>query len=261
MRILIRTSMWANWAQRLGSLALPLTIVPVLLHREQFLDSTQFVASEAAALLVALLALVAAIGGLARIWVTGDRGWGRAIWGLLLALVCLAPMAWFGYLAWRYPLVPEVVTDFDQPLPLVSARPTPATPAVRAAIAAAFPNARNRSYPVDATQVYSVVLDLVEASGWAVLVTREPQTALGIGNVNAIATTLVGWRSEVAVQVSGTEQGAIVAMESAPLYAFHDFGDNGRRIEDFLGALDDRITQMLRDAPTAEGTLDLGDGG
>jgi hypothetical protein len=142
----------------------------------------------------------------------------------------------------------------------VSARPAPTTPAQRAQIATAFPDARSRSYPVDATQVFSVVLDLVQANGWEVELTREPQDALGIGNVNAVVTTLAGWRSEVAVQVTGTDQGAIVSMESASLYAFHDFGDNGRRIEEFLAALDDRITSMLRDAPTA-GTLDLGDGG
>jgi hypothetical protein len=261
MRILIRTSMWANWAQRLGSLALPLTIVPVLLHREQFVTSDQFAATEVVALAVAAAAIVAAVGGLARIWITGDRGWGRAIRGLLLGLVCLAPIGYCAWLAARYPLVSEVSTDFTTPLPLVAARPTPTDPVHRALVAEAFPNARNRDYPVDATQVFAVVTDLVGERGWEVLITRAPQSGLEVGNVNAVATSLLGWRSEVAIAVTGTPQGATVAMESASLYAFHDFGDNGQRIEEFLAALDTRIAQLLRDAPTAEGTLDLGDGG
>jgi hypothetical protein len=35
MRILIRTSKWAIWARRFGSLALPLAAIPVLMHRER----------------------------------------------------------------------------------------------------------------------------------------------------------------------------------------------------------------------------------
>jgi hypothetical protein len=38
-------------------------------------------------------------------------------------------------------------------------------------------------------------------------------------------------------------------MRSASLHSGPDFGENGRRIEEFLVALDDRVTLMLRDAP------------
>ena len=78
MRILIRTSKWAIWARRFGSLAVPLTVVPVLLHREQFMSSADFAIVESVAAGVAALALILALSAYVRLWITGDRGWGIA---------------------------------------------------------------------------------------------------------------------------------------------------------------------------------------
>ena len=47
MRILIRTSKWAIWARRFGSFAVPLTVIPVFMHREQMIASSDFVIIEA----------------------------------------------------------------------------------------------------------------------------------------------------------------------------------------------------------------------
>lgn len=252
MRILIRTSKWAIWARRLGSLALPVTIVPVFLHREQMIASGDFVVTEAVAAGLAALAVFLALGAFARLWVTGDRGWGRAASGLLFGIACLLPFAWLGYQAVRYPMANEVTTDIAEPLALtsgVSVAPTSA--ALRDRIAEAFPNARTRSYPVDATDMFTIVDNLVSERGWDVRIQRAPPTALDTGQINAIAMTLFGWRDEVAIRVAGTAQGSTIDMRSVPLGGFHDFGENGRRIEEFLLALDQKITLTLRDAPQA----------
>ena len=42
MRILIRTSKWAVWARRFGALALPLALIPVLLHRGRLITQREF---------------------------------------------------------------------------------------------------------------------------------------------------------------------------------------------------------------------------
>lgn len=257
MRILIRTSKWAIWARRLGSLALPMTIIPVLLHREQMVTSSDFAVVEAVAAGIAGLAVLLALGAFARLWVTGDRGWGRAVSGLLFGLVCLAPFGWFGYQALRYPVVNEVTTDVLTPLELTSdVRVAPTDAAMRDRIAATFPNARTRSYPVDATEMFAIVEALVEERDWDVRVRRAPPTALDTGMISAVAMTLVGWRDEVAIRVAGTAQGSTIDMRSVPLGQFHDFGENGRRIEEFLLALDAKITLTLRNAPQAAATGD-----
>lgn len=250
MRILIRTSKWAIWARRFGSLALPLTIIPVLLHREQLIGSTDFAIIEAVAAGVAALAIFLALGAFGRLWLTGDQGWSKAGWGLFFGIVCLLPFAYLGFEATRYPMVNEVTTDVVDPLPLASPiRVAPTSTALREQIDSTFPNVRTRTYPIEATEMFTIVEDLVEARGWDLRTRRAPPTALDVGQINAIAVTLFGWRDEVAIRVAGTAQGSTIDMRSVPLGGFHDFGENGKRIEEFLLALDQKITLTLRDAP------------
>ena len=51
----------------MGSLALPMTIIPVLLHREQMISSADFAVVEAVAAAIALLAVLLALGAFARL--------------------------------------------------------------------------------------------------------------------------------------------------------------------------------------------------
>jgi hypothetical protein len=252
MRILIRTSKLAIWARRFGSFALPLAIVPVFMHRERMLPSSDFQLIELVAIGVAALGLCLALAAFARLWVTGDLGWSKAVTGLLLSLIVLVPAGFLLSLMLRYPAISDVTTDFARPPGLVSqSEAEPVTAAWRPAIEATFPNARNRSYPIEAGQMYSLVASLVGDRGWELRARREPQTPLAEGQINSIATTLLGWRDEVAIRVTGNAAGTTVAMRSTALHASPDFGENGRRVEEFLTALDQRVTEMLRNAPLA----------
>ena len=253
MRILIRTSKWAIWARRLGTFALPLAIIPVFLHRERIISSDDFATIELVAGGFALAALVLALGAFVRLWITGDQGWYRATVGMVFALICLAPMAFVLWLAFHYPSVTDVSTDFARPPALVTVISRIATPEQRAELEAAFPNARTRTYPIAAEQMFDIVEQLGAASGWEPRARRAPTHALDEGDLNAIATTLLGWRDEVAVRVLGTAAGTMIDMRSAAAHSWSDLGENGRRIEAFLLALDQRITLMLRDAPQTAG--------
>lgn len=253
MRILIRTSKSAIWSRRFGSLALPLMVLPVLLHRERLISSADFMIVEAVAMAVAALALVLAVTAFARLWVTGDQGWGKATLGLLFSLICLVPLAVYVWQASNYPAATDITTDFARPPGLVSQGPAQPSAAIdRAAVESAFPNARTRTYPVEASRLFALLNQLVQDRDWEVRTRREPLTPLAEGQINAIATTLLGWRDEVAIRIEGTPEGSVVAMRSAALHGGHDLGSNGRRIEAFLAALDERITTLLRETPTAQ---------
>lgn len=249
MRILIRTSKWAIWARRLGTFALPLAVIPVFLHRERIIGSDDFHIIELVAGGFALIALVLALGAFMRLWVTGDQGWARAAIGLFFSLVCLAPMVFVLWLALRYPSVTDVSTNFGDPPALVTVVAKLATPEQRAELEAAFPNARTRTYPIAAEQMFGIVEQLAAANGWEPRARRAPTHPLDEGDLNGIATTLLGWRDEVSVRVLGTASGTTVDMRSAAAHGWSDLGENGRRIEAFLLALDQRITLLLRDAP------------
>jgi hypothetical protein len=99
--------------------------------------------------------------------------------------------------------------------------------------------------------MFTLVEQLVAERGWDVRSRRVPLNALGTGQLNAVATTLFGWRQEVALRITGSTEGSSVAMRSASLTSFHDFAENGLRIEAFLVDLDNRVTLLLRDAPVA----------
>lgn len=249
MRILVRTSKWAVWSRRIGALALPLAAIPVLLHREHVITSDNFVVIEAIALGLAALAVFAALVAFIRLWITGDRGWGRAIIAMIFGVLCLAPAAWFGYEYLHEPSLPDVTTDFANPPTLVSFIESRFTgPDDRARIEATFPNARSRNYPLTAPQMFDTVSALVDDRGWDVRSTRAPQSELDTGQLNAVVTTALGFRQEVSIRISGNSDGTTIAMRSASLANFPDFGENGQRVEAFLLDLDNQVTMMLRDA-------------
>lgn len=252
MRVLIRTSLPALWSRRFGSLALPVAILPVLMHRERLITSSEFVTIELIALGLAALAVALALLGFFRLWFTGDRGWGKATAGLLFGLICLAPFGWFGYQAWRYPEFGDASTDFSQPIALVGAPiPAPLTAEAREAFIALHPNAASRTYPIEATEMHTIVSGLVEERGWQMLSEFAPTDAADTGTINAIAMTLLGFRDEVALRIEGGTTGARVDMRSVAFADVHDFGENGKRIEDFLAGLDRQVTLMMRNAPAA----------
>ncbi|MGN6102411.1 MAG: DUF1499 domain-containing protein [Devosia sp.] len=258
MRILVRTSRWAIWARRLGNFALPLAVIPILMHRAEAINTLTFEVAEALAIVVAFAAIIAAISGLVRIWVTGDHGWNRALTGLACGLVCLVPPAYWAVQYVRYPAVAEVSTAPGDPPPLISAAPPPLDAADLARVEAAFPNAKSRNYPNSAAQAFSLVNALVIDRGWQVEQRREPRDDGTDGQLNAIALTMFGFHVEVAIRVRATADGsATVDMRSVALTGLHEPGANGRRVEEFLAALDTKVSTMMQDEPA--GTADDGD--
>jgi hypothetical protein len=253
VRIVIRTSKWAIWARRLGSLALPLVILPVIMHRERLLDSAAFTVVIVFAGIVAALAILASLIALVRLWYTGDQGWSRALSGLVLGALCLAPFGWYGMLALRYPPVTDIATTNRAELPLVFEPDTATIPPPRVLSPTeqqqVFPNVSTRTYPLDVVQLFALVDRLVRAEGWDVRQRREPIEFNEIGSINARIVTIPGWREEAVFRVQPLAEGASVDMRSASIGAVLDFGSNGTRIEDFLVALDNEVTAFLRDNP------------
>jgi len=257
MRILVRTSKWAIWARRCGSFALPLVVIPVFMHRGRVITSQTFETVEMVAMGIALLALLLSLGAFIRLWLTGDLGWGRAFAGFALSLLCLSPIG-IGLIDFlKYPLAGEVSTDPANPPPLLSNVSLVSVPAADPArIAAAFPNAKTRRYPLDAQKVYDLVTKLVDDRGWEIRLQHQPANGFDDGQINALAMTLFGWRDEVSIRIAGDPEGVSVAMRSASLGAIHDPGVNGQRIEEFLVSLDTRVSLMMHDEPAGSATAD-----
>lgn len=253
MRILIRTSKTAIWARRIGRIAIPLVILPVGMHHLGLIDSPSFFSVAMLALVVSALAVFVGLLALVRLWFSGDQGWGKALSGLFLGLICLTPFAYYGYYAWRYPAVTDIATTPRGELPLLFLPDTAKMPPPKLITAAEqariFPNATTRAYPLDVVSLFSVVERLVENEGWDVKLNVGPGLDGTPGRINARITTIPGWREEAVLRIAPTPTGAKVDMRSASINAPHDFGANGTRIERFMVNLDNEVTTLLRDNP------------
>jgi len=262
VRIRIRTSRTAIWARRLGSLSIPLVVLPVALHHLGLIDSPGFFAVAIFALGVAALATAIGVLALVRLWISGDQGWIMALVGLFLGALCLLPFGWYGYLALRYPPVTDIATAPRGELPLLflpdtATMPPPKliSPAQQAAI---FPNAATRTYPLDAGLLFELAERLARGEGWDIKLSRPPQ-ATAAGRFNARIVTLPGWREEAVIRVTSIADGAAIDMRSASINAPHDFGSNGLRISRFMVTLDNEVTTLLRDNPNANQPADNDD--
>jgi hypothetical protein len=262
VRILIRTSKWAIWARRLASLVLPLVVITLALHWQRLIPSDVFLVAAGVVGAIAVATLLASLVALGRLWHTGDQGWGRALVGLFVSLLCLAPYGWYGALALQYPPVTDMATTERGQLPLLFQPGMEAMPRPRVLDAArqkaVFPNVAPRTYPLAPPQTFALVTRLVDDRGWTIELSREPAEA-SPGRINAQATTLMGWREEIVLRVMADPEGSRVDMRSASLNALHDFGSNGSRIEEFLVALDTEVTTLLRDNPLVAAPLDAED--
>lgn len=258
MRILVRTSRWAVWSRRLASFALPLAIVPVFMHRSAMIASETFAVLEGIAIVAALGAFFVALAAFVRLWITGDRGWVRAVTAVIVSALVLGPVGYGVYAYLKYPPVADVSTDLVNPPLLVSDVPRrPITIELARRIIAAFPNVASRTYPLGPDRVFELAADLATARGWEIDAQQPPAGPLGEGQLNAIVITLLGWRDEVSLRINGIAEGSTVAMRSASLVGFHDLGGNGQRVEEFLTALDTEVTVIMRDAPVTAPVEDV----
>lgn len=240
MREIQRTSKWAIWAQRMGSFALPLGILPIWLHRSGLMSSGIFQVFILIAIILACLAVLLGIAAYIRIWQTGDHGWGRATLSIFIGLLCLSPIIYGANLAAHYPLTNDVTTNWERNLPLTQKEEPPLSSlsALPDEILQAFPGAITRIYSLSPQQMLGLIEELVALREWEIIVQDQPGNSGRTGQINALAMTLMGWRDEVIFRVAPSRDGTKVDMRSTSLNGAHDLGTNGLRIESFLADLD-----------------------
>jgi hypothetical protein len=243
MRIPIRTSKWATAARRFAGIALPLVVVPIFFHRAGAMPTVAFELVEAVGTLLAALAVVAALVAFVRLWISGDKGWGRAVTGLVFGALCLLPAGVLAADFMRYPLTDEVTTSpLDSPPLLSGITVAPPDPVAAARLSALFPNLQPRNYPLAPATVFGIATAIVRDEGWQVLREDPPDDSGQGGQINVLATTLFGFREEVSIRLEPTNTGTAVAVRSVSLTALHEPGANGVRVAGFLADLDARIT-------------------
>jgi len=247
----------AAWSGRLGLFALAVATLSIIIVRSGMLEIVPSLATFAAALIFAGLAILLAFAGFVVIWRQGRSGLGRAVLGLLLGLMLLAYPGYLGYRAIKLPPIFDITTDPANPPRfdvLARLRPNDRSTYPGAAVAElqrkAYPDVAPLQLDVAPKAAYDTVLALVTKRKWSVVDARSPTAGRREGVIEAIARTpIMGFRDDIVIRVSPAGQNARVDMRSASRYGLHDFGANASRIRSFLEDVDEAVNSAPEPRP------------
>jgi uncharacterized protein (DUF1499 family) len=250
----------AAWSGRLVLFALAVAVLSVIILRSGLLEIVPALATFAAALVFAALAVLLALASFVVIWRQGLAGLGYAVLALFLGLLLLAYPGYLGYRATKLPAIFDITTDplnpprFDV---LARLRPRGRTNYPGAAIAelqrAAYPDIVPLQLAVPPKVAYDVALALATKRKWLLVDTRPPAAGRRDGVIEAVARTpIMGFRDDVVIRVSPLGQGSRVDLRSASRYGLHDFGANAARLRSLLEDIDDAVSSAPEPRPEPE---------
>jgi uncharacterized protein (DUF1499 family) len=247
----------AAWSGRLALFALAVAALSIVIVRSGLLEIEPALATFAAALIFAALAVLLSFLGFVVIWRQGRSGLGSAILGLILGLLLLAYPGYLGYRASKLPAIHDITTDPDNPPRfdvLARLRPRGRNDypggAVAQAQRSAYPDIAPLQESVPPKLVYDTALALVTKRKWHVVDARPPAAGRREAVIEAVARTpIMGFRDDVVIRVSTVGAGARVDMRSASRYGLHDFGANAARIRSLLEDIDDVVSSAPEPRP------------
>ena len=242
----------AVWSSRLGLFAIAVAAISVIIVRSGLLEILPALATFAASLVFAGLAILFAFAAFVVIWRQGTGGLGRALLGLFLGLALLAYPAYLGTRAMRLPAIADVSTDTTNPPRfdvLARLRPRGRTDYPGAAAAAlqrkAYPDVAPLDLEVPTKVAYDAALALVTKRKWYIGDTRPPTPARRDGVIEAVARTpIMGFRDDVVVRVTPQPAGSRIDVRSASRYGLSDFGANAKRVTALLSDIEDAASNV-----------------
>jgi uncharacterized protein (DUF1499 family) len=239
----------AAWSGRLGWFALAVAALSIIIVRSGLLEIEPALATFAASLVFAVLAILLAFAGFITIWRQGLTGLGSAILGLFLGLMLLAYPGYLGYRASKLPAIADITTDPANPPRfdvLARLRPRGSSDYRGESVArqqrSAYPDIVPLQVSVPVKAAYDAALALITKRKWHVVDARPPAANRRDATIEAVARTpIMGFRDDVVIRVTPTNEGSRVDVRSASRYGYHDFGANASRIRSLVEDLDDAV--------------------
>jgi hypothetical protein len=249
---------WASSARIAAVFALEVVLISLILLRFHLAPLIASFAALLGGLIVAAMALLFALTAFVLIWHKGERGFGRALTGFVLALLLLAPAGFAFWLALSVPAIVDVSTDTADPPSLSFAareRPADANPALYPADKAAYqrkalPQIQSLLIDIPPDDIRKLVLRLMQERRWRVVGDLRPaETAARVrlpditpsDRIEAVATsTLYGTTDDIAVRIRAENGKTRIDMRAAARFGSYDFGANARHVQNFMADLRDR---------------------
>jgi uncharacterized protein (DUF1499 family) len=254
----------AIWARRIASFSLPVALLAILIARAGLLEIVPVLATLAASLAMAAIAILLALASLIGIWRHGSEGLGAALTAILISGALLAYPSYLMARAARLPEISDITTDpIDPPRyeTIGRLRSRDANPIAYAGLyaaqqqKAAYPDVVPLETDASAPATYDAAMAVIAKRRWQVINARAPAAAQGgqparDGYIEAVARTLImGFRDDVAVRIRAVGDGTRVDVRSSSRYGRHDFGANAARVRALLDDIEDLAGQDKPDVP------------
>jgi uncharacterized protein (DUF1499 family) len=247
----------AIWARRLAVFSLPVVMLAIIIARAGLLEIEPVLATFAAALAMAVIAILMALFALGAVWRHGIEGLGAATTAILIGIALLAYPAYLGSKALRLPAIADITTDPIDPPRFETVgrlRSREANPIVYAGLYAAelqktaYPDIVPLETTTNAQTAYDAARAVITKRRWQVINERPPQPGRRDGYIEAVARTpIMGFRDDVAVRIRAVGQGARVDVRSASRYGRHDFGTNASRVSALSESIEEAVDNLKPD--------------
>ena len=239
----------AIWSCRIAVFSLAVAALAVLIQRGDLLEIGPVLVTFGAALVLATLAVLLALGSFISLWNNGGPGILQAIMAILIGAALLAYPGYLAYKARQLPAVTDVTTDpADPPRFEVVARLRPADRNSYPGLAAAtlqketWPDIEPLTVNVTPKAAFDGAMTVLTKRKWRVVDSRAPAPGRE-GHIEAIARTpIMGFRDDVTIRIRPTRDGARVDVRSASRFGATDFGANAERVLALLDDIDDAAT-------------------
>jgi uncharacterized protein (DUF1499 family) len=239
----------AIWARRFAGFSLPVVALAIVLERSAALEIVPGLATFAAALAMAFIAVLLALASLVGIWRHGIEGLGAAMTAIAIGVALLAYPSYLAARAARLPAIADITTDPIDP-PRFDAigrlRTRLANPIAYAGLYAAeqqktaYPDIVPLDTAASAGSAYEAARAVITKRRWQVINERPLVPGRREAFIEAVARSpIMGFRDDIAVRIRAVGQGARVDVRSASRYGRHDFGVNAARVRALIDDIDE----------------------
>jgi hypothetical protein len=266
----------AVWSLRLALFSLAATFVAIIIVRSGALDIVPALSTLAGALVLAVVAVLLALGAGVVIWRQGCGGVRQALFAILIGCALIAYPAYLGFKASKLPPIYDVTTDpIDPPQfdAIARLRPRDANPVTYQGLYAAelqhtaYSDIEPEETSATPQEAYDAVVKVITRRRWRIVDARPPQpaapapartsgprqvrdepAAASDAIIEAVARSLIlGFREDVVVRIRATGDGTRIDVRSASRYGRNDLGSNAARVRDLISAIDDVLSKPRPD--------------